>query len=128
MFATTGFSKAKTKRRQAIDFIKRIDYPRKKRFDYDTSVMHKGTAYSVKFYVKGAEFKKHDLKKVDQDNALELLDWANRIVRFEVNLKRRYLNDYFVLKNIFVRDIANDEIILDILIFYLYKSFLLHQH
>jgi II/X family phage/plasmid replication protein len=115
--------KSKDETRQAIDFIKRIDYPRKKKYVWDTSVMYKGTAYSIKFYVKGAEFKKHDLKKIMSDDKYELLEWANHIVRFEVNLKRNYLNDYFKLKNVFVRDISDDKVILDILIFYLAKVF-----
>jgi len=106
-----------------MNFIQRIDYPRKKKYIYDTSVMHKGSAYTVKFYIKGEEFRKNDFKKVDPDKSLELLSWANRIVRFEVNLKRRYLDDFLGLKNTYVRDIANDEIILGMLKHYLDKTF-----
>jgi II/X family phage/plasmid replication protein len=115
--------KDKDETQQAIDFIKRIDYPRKKKYVWDTSVMYKGSAYSIKFYVKGAEFKKHDFKKIDEHTSYELLAWAERIVRFEVNLKRNYLNNFFGLENVYARNIADDQVILDILVFYLSKVF-----
>jgi II/X family phage/plasmid replication protein len=115
--------KDKEEARQAIDFIKRIDYPRKKRHTWDTSVMYRGTAYTIKFYLKGAEFKVHDLKKIESDRGLELLSWAHRIVRFEVNLKRAYLNDFFKLEKVQVHHISDDAVILEILTFYLEKVF-----
>ena len=107
----------------AMNFIQRIDYPRKHKYIYATSVMYKGSAYTIKFYLKGPEFKANDFKKVEEDRAWELLLWANRIMRFEVNLKRKYLNDYLGLENVYVHNITDDQVILDIMIFYLAKVF-----
>ena len=96
------------------DFIQRIDFPRKKKLTYDTSLMFKGSGYSIKFYLKGKEFKKHDfkdLKKLDVKNANELQDWANRILRFEVEFKRVYLCNLLKKKKVFMVDIADNTLI-----------------
>jgi II/X family phage/plasmid replication protein len=103
----------------AMDFLRRIDFPRKKKYVYDTSVMHKGSAYTIKFYLKGPEFKAHDFKKIEFKRAVNLLSWANRIVRFEVNLKRVYLQNFFNLSKVVLRDIIDDDTILEILKYYL---------
>jgi II/X family phage/plasmid replication protein len=106
----------------AMDFLRRIDFPRKKKYIYDTSVMYKGSAYTIKFYAKGAEFKVHDFKKIDLNRATLLQLWANKIVRFEVNLKRTYLQQFFLLDKVFLEDVTNDETILEILKYYLEKK------
>jgi II/X family phage/plasmid replication protein len=113
----------KDEARYAMNFIQRIDYPRKKKYIYDTSVMYKGTAYTIKFYLKGPEFKKNDFKKIEEDRAWELLLWADKIMRFEVNLKRTYLNNFFGLNNVYVNQINDDQVILDILKYYLARVF-----
>lgn len=110
----------------AIDFIKRIDYPRKKKLVWDTSVMHQGSAYVVKFYHKGSEFEKHDRKEMDKkdpNRAYELLLWANNIVRFEVGLKHAYLCELYSLKKVYLSDIDSDYQIEDTLKHYLSKVF-----
>ena len=106
----------------AMDFLRRIDFPRKQKYTYDTSVMHKGSAYTVKFYAKGAEFKANDFKKLDLNKASNLQLWANRIVRFEVNLKKTYLPQVFLKDKIYLSDVVDDDIILDILKYYLEKK------
>jgi II/X family phage/plasmid replication protein len=110
----------------AIDFIKRVDYPRKKKHLWDTSVMHQGSAYVVKFYGKGAEFKKRGFKEIaekDWERAHRLQEWANRVVRFEVGMKHRYLVGYFKRKKLYLSDISDDAIIQDILKHFLHKVF-----
>lgn len=118
--------KSKDEALYAIDFIKRIDFPRKKKLVWDTSVMHLGSAYVVKFYHKGAEFEKHDRKeieKVDPNRALELKLWANNIVRFEVGLKHRYLCELYSLTKVYLSDIHSDFQIEETLQHYLSKVF-----
>jgi len=110
----------------AMDFIQRIDYPRKKKLVWDTSVMYQGTAYNVKFYMKGAEFLKHDFKEiseVDNDRAYFLQQWAKRILRYEVGLRRAYLSEFFGVKNVYLVDVANDDVILDMLKHFLNNVF-----
>lgn len=110
----------------AIDFIKRIDYPRKKKYIWDTSVMYQGSAYIVKFYIKGAEFQRHDyseIKKQDYERARELAAYAENILRFEVGLKHAYLMEYFGRKKIYLSDIADDTFIQGMLAEYLGKVF-----
>jgi len=107
----------------AMDFIQRIDYPRKKKLLWDTSVMYQGTAYSVKFYLKGDEFLKHDFKEIDPARAFSLQQWAKRILRYEVGLRRVYLSNFMGLKNVYLSDIASDDVILDMLKHYLDKVF-----
>jgi len=110
----------------AIDFIKRIDFPRKKKHVWDTSVMYQGSAYIVKFYVKGPEFQKNDFKFIDAqspDRAFQLAEYANKILRFEVGLKRAYLMEYFGNNKVYLKDIADDLFIEEMLSVYLGKVF-----
>ncbi len=103
----------------AMDFLRRIDFPRKKKYTYDTSVMFKGSVYTVKFYAKGSEFKAHDFDKIELNRAMTLQMWADRIVRFEVNLKRVYLQDFFGLDTVYLKDVTDDQTIEDILKYFL---------
>lgn len=108
----------------AIDFIRLINYPRKKKYTYDTSVMYKGTAYTVKFYLKGPEFLKNDFKKVkDRDKAHTLQSWANRILRFEVSLKRQHLAEFLGQKTVLLEHITDYQVIEETLQHYLDRVF-----
>jgi II/X family phage/plasmid replication protein len=111
---------------QAIDFIKRIEFPRKKMHVWDTSVMHMGPAYTVNFYMKGPEFKTHDFKVIkekDSKRAYFLQEKANHVLRFEVGLKHRYLPKFIDKKVVLIADIADDAIIEKMLIHFLDKTF-----
>ena len=117
---------SKEKCQSLMNFIQRIDYPRKKKYVYETSVMYKGTAYTIKFYLKGAEFQKHDFKvlsKLENNNAYDLLKWAEKILRFEVEFKKIYLQSLFDKEKILVSDIANDSKIQELLQTYLASVF-----
>lgn len=107
-----------------MELIKRIDYPKKKKLTYPTSVMYMGSAYTIKFYLKGSEFKKHDSKKVKPELMEHLQSCANRIVRFEASLKRVYLQTYIGKRKVLLEHIANDAFILEMLQTYLNKVFL----
>lgn len=108
-----------------MGFLQRIDYPRKKKGTYDTSVMHVGSAYTIKFYLKGSEFKAHDLKDKEflathtPERIFELSEWANRIVRYEIEFRRKYLEEVFGCKSVYLADICDDEKIQEILSYYL---------
>jgi len=109
---------------RAIDFIKLIDFPRKKKHIWDTSVMYSGSAYTVKFYLKGAEFFKNDFKKVkDESKAHSLLHWANKILRYEVGIRKKHLQDLLGYKPVLLEHITDHEIIEGILNQYLSKIF-----
>jgi len=103
----------------AIDFIKRIEYPRKQKYVWNTSVMYKGTAYTIKFYHKGSEFNAHDAKELTFETSAQLHPWANRILRFEVGMKRVGLQAYFLQKNVYLSDVASTEKITEALNYYL---------
>lgn len=108
--------------KSVMDFLRLIDFPRKKKSIYDTSVMYVGGAYTVKFYLKGPEFRKHDfndLKKVDYGWAVELQEWADKIVRFEVGFKKDYLENFFSRKKVLVEHITDNEKIIETLSFFL---------
>jgi len=118
--------KSEDEARYAMDFIQRIDYPRKKKYHYDSSVMYTGSAYVIKAYLKGEEFLKHDFKELsgtDADRTYDLQQYAKRIVRFEAGLRRKYLSDFMGLKNVFLADIADDEKIEETLRHFLDKTF-----
>ncbi len=97
-----------------MNFIQRIDFPRKKKHLYDTSVMYQGSAYIIKFYLKGAEFQKHDYKailKTDIERAEKLFMWSKKVLRFEVGFKKPYLKTLFGKDKVKVSDIADNSVI-----------------
>jgi II/X family phage/plasmid replication protein len=109
-----------------MNFIQRIDFPRKKKYVYDTSVMYKGTAYTIKFYLKGAEFKRNDFKvirDIDEDKAFKLLAWSEKVLRFEVEFKKVYLKTLFGKEKVLVSDVADNLEIEQILQHYLASVF-----
>jgi II/X family phage/plasmid replication protein len=105
---------------RAIDFIKLIDFPRKKKHIWDTSVMFKGTAYTIKFYLKGPEFLKNDFKKVkDRNHVHTLQHWANRMLRFEIGIRKQHLQDFLGQKPVLLEHISDYQTIEEILRHYL---------
>jgi hypothetical protein len=81
--------------------------------------MYKGSAYSIKFYHKGAEFLKHDFKKMPEDEAFDLQVWADRIIRYEIGFKRSYLEKLLKVETVFLHHIVNDDLIENLLKQYL---------
>jgi len=81
-----------------LGVLKTIDYPRHKKYLYDTSVMSVGTSYSCKFYDKGTEFYKHDysrLVKINSDIAHLMRLLSQNMLRFEVSMRKQYLLKYY---------------------------------
>jgi hypothetical protein len=88
--------------------------------------MYKGTAYTIKFYLKGDEFLKHDFKtlvELDEDKAHTLANWANKILRFEVEFRKDYLKELFGKKEVTISDISDEWHIQEILKEYLARVF-----
>lgn len=117
---------SKEKCQSMMSFVQRIDYPRKKKVPFDTSVMYLGSVYTIKFYLKGPEFLKHDFKHllaVDEDRTHHLVDWAHKVLRFEVEFRKGYLENLFEKKKVYVSDVANEEHMENILKRYLANVF-----
>lgn len=109
---------------RTINFIHLIDYPRKKKYVYDTSVMFKGTAYTIKFYLKGPEFLKNDFKKVkDKNHAHTLLHWADKTLRFEISIRKDHLQELLGQKPVLIEHITDFQTIEGLLNHYLGKIF-----
>lgn len=109
-----------------LNLLQRIDYARKKKLLYNTSVTFLGSAYVIKFYLKGAEFLVHDFKKMietDEEKAHQLLDWGKKIIRFEIGIKKVYLKTVFGKDIVKISDISNNEVIENILKDYLARVF-----
>lgn len=71
---------------------------------YKTSLMYKTENYAFKIYHKGEEFEKHDAKELhkarrhkgnDGIDIMELQNWANRVLRYEVSFRRGMFNYVF---------------------------------
>jgi hypothetical protein len=90
--------------RQVIDSLTHLHFPRKKPHIYPgESILFAGTTYSLKFYRKFPEFRKHDLKAMIKAQAS--LEWVNHceeiakgIVRTEATLRRKYLKKQGITK------------------------------
>jgi hypothetical protein len=81
-----------------LNQFKVINFPRKHKKVYDTSVMWYGTNYSVKFYQKSEEFFHHDFKAMKEhsfDRAYELLQLSKGVVRFEITMRSAQLREEF---------------------------------
>jgi len=90
-----------------------LDYPRKKKYIYDTSVMFVGSSFSSKFYIKEDEFFKHDFKKIskfDISLAYKLLNISKEKIRFETSYRSKSLKDILHLKKVTLYDIIIKEI------------------
>ncbi len=116
--------KNKAETETIMGFLQGIDYPRKKKIPYPTSVTFLGSAYLIRFYLKYPEYVVHDFKELKGDNktsdrTLGLLDWAEKIVRFEVEFKKNYLKGVFGYEKVFIEHVIDDEQIEEILRFYL---------
>lgn len=84
-----------------ISSLNLLSYPRRKdiyRYGNET-IFIKGTTTVLKFYYKGSEFSKHDrlrLKQfIDSSDLFELSTLANRLLRVEVEFKKKKLKDLF---------------------------------
>lgn len=95
---------------QILDVIRTFNYPRKKVFRYDSSVMYVGSSYTVKWYLKAPEYHKHDfreLKKFNIDRAYQLLGFAEGVLRFEVTLRKASFMTHFLKKKLMLEDLYN---------------------
>jgi II/X family phage/plasmid replication protein len=116
--------KTKQETETVMGFLQRIDYPRKKKTIYPTSVTFLGTAYLIRFYLKYPEYLAHDYKDLSGEETLghktfNLLSYAARIVRFEVEFKKKYLQGIFGYNKVFLEHVADDEKIVELLNYYL---------
>lgn len=82
-----------------INSLSRCSYPRRNaKFFYDESLYLSGTTTTLKIYNKLLEFKKHDLKKFNDNSNFNLLDYMNIIkgfIRFECEIKKKMLKKLF---------------------------------
>lgn len=75
-------------------YMKNCKYPRRKMFDYDTTIMFPGQTTTVRLYSKEHEFKAHDLKKLNKNKNIDIisiLKESKNLLRVEVQLKRKKL-------------------------------------
>lgn len=87
-----------------LDLIKNLEFPRKKRVQYVNSVFYAGSDYSLKFYLKGPEFLKHDFGEINKsspDRALDLVTLAFGVLRYEITLRNK------AIKKLFNSDLVN---------------------
>jgi hypothetical protein len=82
-----------------LDSLRPLHYPRKRKESHDTSLYFIGATYTLKFYLKHPEFKKHDLGCLVKAGAT--LEWINHlesladgVLRFEVTLRSQYLKKH----------------------------------
>lgn len=117
--------------KKIVENLKNCYYTRRKPIIYETSVMFSGSTTTNKLYWKGPEFRKHDYKrlskyinrevdlnwnkenhdlimhklailKMEYDKVLEV---ADRILRFECEIKARKLKDIFNKEIVLVNDL-----------------------
>lgn len=79
-----------------LDNMKHLHYPRKQPHIYDTGILFKARTYSIKFYLKHPEFRRHDLKHLlDSGASLEWINYveqkAEGVLRYEATLRANYL-------------------------------------
>jgi II/X family phage/plasmid replication protein len=81
-----------------MEMLKLLEFPRKNKMIYKTSVMFRGRHYSLKFYHKYPEYLRNDfstLVKIDVKKADELMLIAKNVLRFEVTYRHEQLKHVF---------------------------------
>jgi len=92
-------------------FYQMLEFPRKKKYIYDTSVMFVGNSYSLKVYLKEPEFIKHDFNKIlklDYNRAYSILKESKNIIRAEVTYRKKALVEIFSSKKITIKTVTKN--------------------
>lgn len=100
---------------QMLNSLKSLRFPYKKPTIYPTSLSFPGATYSVKFYLKLPEFKKHDRctllkQKASLEYINHLEDVAAGVLRFETTLRRKYLqrNQIETVSDLMEQSVSSD--------------------
>lgn len=110
--------------RSTVAILQSLEFPRKKTYKYDSSVMFLGKTYSLKFYMKHEEFFTHDFKelrklgKKQMEFAYEILQISSGVLRFEVTCRKAQLYQLFDLVSpqpLYLTDLLTDDKIISIL-------------
>ncbi len=98
------------------DYINNLSfcrYPRRKIKHYnDESIYMSGTTTTLKIYNKLIEFKKHDMKKLNDNGfpVFEFLPIIQGFIRFECEIKKKKLEEVYKSKYIRIRNINYNEL------------------
>jgi hypothetical protein len=88
---------------KVLQYFQNCEFARKTKIRYSSSVMWKGTDSSLKVYLKGPEFFKHDyhrmIKDLNLNEAENLLMKSRGIVRFEITIRRAEIDRLFIIPN-----------------------------
>lgn len=96
-----------------VEWARASSYSRKRSHIFETSCLWVGSSYSCKLYCKGDEFRAHDLRAlVDEgwgsERLQELVNLSRGIIRFEAEMRSRYLREHFGKRIVQVRDISGE--------------------
>lgn len=83
---------------QYINSLKLLNYPRRNKGTYNTSLNFPGVSTTLKIYNKLVEFEKHDRSKLSKFVDFDILSFENKIkgfVRFECEIKIRKLRNFY---------------------------------
>jgi hypothetical protein len=109
---------------KTISKLSSVSYAKKNCINYPTSVMWIGSTYSLKFYNKLTEFRKHDLKRIElaigAEIASKLAESIINILRFEVTLRKKALvvlfrNDKVTVNNLIGWNMQDNEKVKELL-------------
>lgn len=99
--------------RRYINNLSLCSYPRRNIKHYqDESIYMTGSTTTLKIYNKMIEFKKHDIKKLKETsfNICNYLDTINGFVRFECEIKKKKLKDFYNTNYVRIRNINYKEL------------------
>lgn len=112
---------------KVLEQLKLLEYPRKSKHPYPTSVMWRGRHFSPKFYLKEPEFLRNDFNNNREEYQNADPDYVNRLfelctgnLRFEITFRSEMLRTLFGNKSILdYRLLLNKQDLTDILNRYL---------
>lgn len=89
---------------------------RKSTLVYPNSVYYTGTSYTLKWYLKGPEFRRHDAIALVRggrgpDKVRDLATIADDVLRLEVMVRARGLREWFHKREVKVTDVTADKMI-----------------
>ena len=96
-----------------INSLSRCSYPRRNaKFFYDESLYLSGTTTTLKIYNKLLEFKKHDMKKLNDKN-FDMFNYLKQIqgfIRFECEIKKKMLKKLYNENHIEVSKVKYEDL------------------
>ena len=103
---------------EVFRILRTLDYPRKEKNPYPTSVQWKAKTYTVKAYLKQPEYFEHDARHIridDPERHADIVHESEGVLRYEISCRKAMIEYLFENKHVYYTDLINQPKLLHIL-------------